>query len=368
MSPNQTTSTKLTRRDAVVITAGVAAIGCTAIAMLGLRNTPIDAAGAPLGSKEFIAAAAWIKENNAQYCDMNPEQTLLKIAKKTVPGLLTTIESTAYVVETATGLSASTEEHQRALGLYVRVRQFGAAATEELLQLIQLAKSTSDPIVYATALRACVDAQSAACEDVNAERWTIIDGENGVAWLAAAREALERKDDAAATVAIKNAVEAKLFKARAQTVGGLMNAAAVRKLPAYNQEMVGLALLPLTQIDPMHQFGALEYCIENGKPPLDRRSLCERIAIRLANDDQTVEGLTVAEAVGRLFIADRDWLIEVKNRKRLTIANATSVGYNSDSPYLPCKGGPNQGSAASRLSVRDPLATALAELKYKPTN
>ncbi len=366
MSKTQFITPKKLRPKTVLIGAGIATLSCTAIAMIGLHLKPIDPTGAVLGSTEFTAAADWIKANKAHYCDMSPEQTLLYLAKKPVPGLLTKEESIAHIIQATIELSVSTDPRQRAQGLYVHTLQLGGAAAPEIQQLVALAKSTNDSSVYATALAVCKDSKNEICTAVNAEKWAQIDTENGIAWLAAAQTALDRKDDESAKGAIEKAAAAKFFKSHTPTVAPLMSATAIKALPLYNREMVGLELMALPQISPMHQLSVIKYCVEKGIPRLERSTLCNDIATRLAKDDQTSEGLAVAASITKLFAWDKQRLAVIEAKKKSVATRAMDIAMSNALPYLPCADWVRNDSAYSRLLLFNPLVISEQELKANP--
>ena len=202
-----------TRKAAIIVLGGVV-LGCVAITAIATYNAPSDPAGAQPGSQEFVAAAKWIKDNKAEYCDMSPEQTLLQMANKTVVGKFTAQEGLQQIVQAANTYGANAEDTLRAQGLFLQALLKPKARALETAQLVNLAIEKNNPTLYAYAIQLCVDPQAAGCGNVGGKQWATMDAENGVAWLATAKDALDANDDAAATVAIETALNAKFFSAR----------------------------------------------------------------------------------------------------------------------------------------------------------
>ena len=82
------------------------------------------------------------------------------------------------------GLQASADAYANAVAVWLDVRHDDdASAAERVRRLAALAASTSDPRLYALALRSCWGHAKSACEGLSARRWAELDPDNAMPWL-----------------------------------------------------------------------------------------------------------------------------------------------------------------------------------------
>ena len=182
------------------------------------------------------------------------------------------------------------------------MRRYAGPATQALAGM---AASSSDPFVYASALRACAlfavgDASAAACQMLSAAQWARIDPNNSVPWLYEASQAAERGDLATLAEAMNRVAQARSsqdYRGEAEAIAE----AAVREGPgeaSATMLVIGeSAAWPL----PPYQV-ASKYCSGPSLADSNRRQICDSIAHRFADQgsnflEQRI-GIRMGERVG----------------------------------------------------------------------
>ena len=90
-------------------------------------------------------------------------------------------------------LRTSADPYARAVGIWLDLTDADAGDTRKR-RLVQLARESADPRLYALAFRSCTDTRRDVCANLSARRWAEVDPGNGMPWLYAMDEASRRGD------------------------------------------------------------------------------------------------------------------------------------------------------------------------------
>lgn len=183
-----------------------------------------------------------------------------------------------------------------------RQPQLRSAAAEPL---VRLALAGRDPATYAAAIYACGFVRTGACTSVSYAGWAKIDPDNAMAWLLAAGEAAERKDPIAEAESLQRAATAKGYDARIPILAPLFESDAVKTQSPLVRSSIALSLwgtssLPL--IAPAMALGT--YCVRPKTLDAERQAICEKLANKMLEKDESLVGLAMATAVGKKLAWD----------------------------------------------------------------
>jgi hypothetical protein len=263
--------------------------------------------------------------NDASACGLEQLDAALNGEKQAVELLA---QAQTLLGEVATRMGKSTIEQERAIGLVALIgnAEFATAEhdTDEAIRclndetciakkmadreqaispyvtaLAQMADATKDPNVYAAAFYTCRNSEAPACKAISAERWSQMDRSNAVPLLFTAG-AQKRPEDIAirdqALIAASNAV---LYEPRLLPVLSLSQSDAVQKAPPAVRLLIDNQLASQFIGNSVIDYTALfSHC----KPPANdlpgRRDSCNKLAEKIAQQDNTLIGLNMARIVG----------------------------------------------------------------------
>ncbi len=260
-----------------------------------------------------------------EICGLGKEDAQAMLSSK---GLGLTGTSSQIVAALTTKLIQSERARDKALGLFMQADQVGSAAWDaerlnrpgcdvaepdcrekpfEASQraramatepLVKLALSTGDVDAYAMALYACRSIKTGACSSVTYERWAVMEPNNAVVWFSLASQAQVRGDIQAHMFALQRAATATDFNTRVPafdvaSVGSLLPAG--DPLEAW---AVGDMLIRMSLFNGDRYSGVGRYCARIGKDPDINRSICDVLATKLEQKDQSLTGGAIAVSIG----------------------------------------------------------------------
>ncbi len=184
--------------------------------------------------------------------------------------------------------------------------------------LVKLALTSREPNIVAAAIYACEGTRVGACGTISIADWAAVDADNAAVWLMMANDAVARKDTAARDDALRRAAMAHGYELRAPSVASAANSDLVR------------AQSPLVQFDISNQlaisslapglpqsFSLLGYCLHDKNSATDaaRRAMCDTLANKLLQHDESLIGLSNAIAIGAKLGWDASRLQVLRDEK-----------------------------------------------------
>lgn len=185
------------------------------------------------------------------------------------------------------------------------------AADTHVRALARSAASTRDPHVYAFALGLCrarasaesatsaASAASAECAMLSTAQWARLDPDNAAPWLAAAREAAERRDDAAYAEAIHRAAGARVLDDGLGALFGVLGQPWIEALPAGVRAAVTAQWLEVALGFPLDVPGHAPAWCRDGAADANRRQSCEGLAALFLERSTSMVHLAVGRSIGR---------------------------------------------------------------------
>jgi hypothetical protein len=179
-----------------------------------------------------------------------------------------------------------------------------AAAQARAERLVDTATATTDPRVYAMAMRLCRPfhvGPPPSCSRLSLAQWARLDPANAAVWLELFEDATSRRDTPAANEALHRMATATSFDSRYGLVAGAVVAHAPNDdrsaLPAFTLavEVVGLEAafwLPGLQ-------SLVAACGGTALDDTNRRETCSRVAELMAEATDTLITPSIATAIGR---------------------------------------------------------------------
>jgi hypothetical protein len=169
-------------------------------------------------------------------------------------------------------LLQSAGARQQALGLMLQ--STGVMSTQHrddyaaLDALARLAAASSDPVVYAMALRSCSRAwagpSEGGCSEISERGWAQIDPGNAVPWLDLAGEASERDDAAAEAEALHQAASALHVDSDTDSLLAVAQPAMPPGLTPLEQYYVNVRLIGFQAALPLSYYRAVRDCSSAG--------------------------------------------------------------------------------------------------------
>jgi hypothetical protein len=180
---------------------------------------------------------------------------------------------------------------------YKAKQEAQASAAEPL---VQWALSSGDAKIYAAALYACGAVKAGACSSVSYAGWAQLEPENASVWLLIASDAERRKDVAARTAALDRAAAARDYNPRVPNVAAIFNADSVRAESPLVQSLVASKLMMVDSGLPRLSWasGIGRHCGRAEAMGDTRRVLCDQLATKIAEKDETLMGLRLAQSAG----------------------------------------------------------------------
>jgi len=184
--------------------------------------------------------------------------------------------------------------------------------------LVRLALTSRDPNIIAAAIYACQGTRAGACGAISIADWAAVDADNAAVWLMTANDAVARKDTAARDHALRRAAIAPGYDLRVPSLASIANSDLVEaQLPIVQFEIRNQ--LAISNIAPSipQSLSVSSYCIHDERIHKDevRRALCDTLANKLLQHDESLIGLINAIAIGAKLGWDASRLQSLRDEK-----------------------------------------------------
>jgi hypothetical protein len=167
--------------------------------------------------------------------------------------------------------------------------------------LLRSAASTTDPVIYALAMRACLrdERASPACGPLSAAQWARLEPDNAMPWFALAARARSQRDVDAEAEAMHRASLAKTSDPHLNLLSSILLPALRPDLPAQERTLVMLAVTSAdASVLPVYAGAPEGYC-EPARLDANRRQTCEAIATLLVEKGLTALDRGIGISTGR---------------------------------------------------------------------
>lgn len=202
--------------------------------------------------------------------------------------------------------------------------QTGAAAAP----LVKLALDSRDPNIIAAAIYACAGIRDGACGTISVADWAAVEPDNAVVWLMMADAALSAKDMVGRDAALRRAAAASGYDLRAPSLASVFDADLVKAQTPLAQSHISRELVT-SSLDAWTPpiVAAARYCLHEKTTDAERGTICEALASKLSQQDESLIGLSIAIAFGKKLGWDAARLQVLQDEK------AVSYGWMNDA-YL----------------------------------
>ncbi len=192
-------------------------------------------------------------------------------------------------------LGASADAYARAVAVWLEVAP-DAAAGQRPLRLAAMARTTTDPRLYALAFRACHSSGShEGCQALSVRRWAALDPGNAKPWLYALDDAVQAGDVSGQEEALFHLATASRIDDRYDTpVGPIVDAAGPDGAEPAAANALAIEAVGLSAAQPGNEFTLSRLCRASAAADANRRQSCLAAARVLADHADT----TLARAVG----------------------------------------------------------------------
>ena len=194
-----------------------------------------------------------------------------------------------------------------------------AAPVTATAPLVVIALAERDPAVIAAALYACRGDRTGACATISYADWVAVEPDNAVPWLNMADAALHNKDSAARDDALRRAAAASGYDARVPSLAPLWNAELIQTQSSLVRYSIG-AQLASSQIGTTHFpiYALSSFCKTDGLDDAQKK-LCDTLANKLLDQDDTVIGLAIAIFIGKTIGWDEARLQALREQKAVAL-------------------------------------------------
>lgn len=311
-----------------------------------------------------LASAVIVKEETPEVCGLSQSEVeaYLKLGDADVLDL--SKKSALVLADIARDMIQSKKISEQTVGLYVTAHLAGWKAMEverlnnpdcepsaecsskpfyamqdaraaSVEPLINLATSSNDPGVYAAALYACMGAKVGGCESLSYAQWAAMEPDNAAAWLSAASEAGSRKDPAAQAVAWQRAAEATRYDFRVPRIAGIVETESAQAQGPLSLTPMYALLFSANAMVGMPLFsGMVKHCSREEVRDDARRTLCDAIAEKMAESDETLLAAMMARAIGERVGWSAERLQSLKDE--YTVATGQMFEGITDKNMLSC--------------------------------
>ena len=300
-------------------------------------------APAPPPTKSLLGESGWkailenlaalLKRNKVEVCGLSDFDAALYIAGDTEVGTAAVNTTLAQVTGKLVG---SEQPREQALGLYMQAhlaewaRNYGeqskyricdgdmaciaqkmsvpqapAAPVPETRSvdaapLVALARSSRDPNIVAAALYACRDVQTGACKSISATDWAAIESNNAAAWLKVAADAAARTDNLGREDALRRAMVATEYDARTPAFSLVTDSdLVIAQSPLVKYFISSHLVNSRMSASGRPIWGLAGYCAYEKTIEAPRNTLCDTLANKVLENDDSLTALYVARAIGK---------------------------------------------------------------------
>jgi hypothetical protein len=265
------------------------------------------------------------KEHTSEVCGLSASEAKAFIASRDKP---LASSSNRGMAEAVSKLVQSSNLREKTLGLFITtiqtslatadaerlntpgckadepcfLKQFEAQMQARLANaeaLVKLALSSGDASAYAAALYACGSAVQGACSTISYSRLAEMVPDNAAAWLMVAGEANLKKDNVAVAKALQRAVDAKSYDVYTPPLASVLSSELVKAQTPLEQSLIATELRKIGSVVAfLKTEGVFSYCVPAGALDGGRRAICEALAAKFVEKDETSGALLVASKVG----------------------------------------------------------------------
>ncbi len=258
------------------------AVAATPVEVCGLGKVKLNEYGVPAQKldEEII---------QARLVEIGGEFTQSKIEIERALGLYISARAQSSLA----GLQASKDASCANLpggGCYDKAKPaVDAALIAAAAPLLDMARTTSDPAIYTSALRTCRWSTSEACKEISANRLLTIDPENMQSWLYVAEAAKRENDKLGEERALQRASEQQFYAERRLPVHRVLTALQARDEAPLVVNNVSAQMLAFEfNVTPSMPTVFQSFC---KKPALDlegRMEACKSLAIKMETGAESI--------------------------------------------------------------------------------
>ena len=194
-----------------------------------------------------------------------------------------------------------------------------ASTAASTAPLVALALAERDPAIIAAALYACRGDRTGACATISYADWVAVEPDNAAAWLQLADDALGKKELAASDDALRRAAAASGYDLRVPSQASVWNADLIQAQSPLVRASIGAQLASsqiTTTSTPIYALN--NYCRPEGLDATHKK-VCDTLANRLLDQDDTVIGLSIATFIGKRIGWDEARLRALRDEKGVAL-------------------------------------------------
>lgn len=174
-----------------------------------------------------------------------------------------------------------------------------ASTAASIAPLVALALAERDPAIIAAALYACRGDRTGACATISHADWVAVEPDNAAAWLQMADDASLKNEPARRDDALRRAAAASGYDLRVPSLASVWNADLIQSQSPLVLSSIGLQLASSqinTTFTPISAM--VTYCRPDGLDDAHKK-LCDTLANKLLDQDDSVIGLSMATIIGK---------------------------------------------------------------------
>ena len=306
--------------------------------------------------------AALLKRDKVEVCGLSDFDAALFVAGDTEVGTAAVNTTLAQV----TGiLVSSTQPREQALGLYMQAhlaewaRNYGeqskyricdgdlecigqkisaslqmpgpqatASRSTDVTPLITLALASRDPSIIATALYACRGIDGGACRSISADHWTANEPNNAAAWMTVADTAATRQDARGQDAALRRAAIATEYDSRKPSLALVTDSEFfISQSPLVQDAITHHLVVVSSAMSPIR--GLAGHCLHDKRIDNVRDMLCDTLAKKLLDKDESITGITIAGLIGKKMGWDAAQLQMQKDERTVFEGSAQDVSFSN---------------------------------------
>ncbi len=185
--------------------------------------------------------------------------------------------------------------------------------------LVKLALSERDPAIIAAAIYTCRGDRTDACAAISYADWVAVEPENAAAWLLLADNASSNNELPVRENALRRAAAASGYDLRVPSLASVWNADLTQAQSPLELSSIGLQLATSQMITTLTPINAMvSYCRPDGLDDAQKQ-LCDTLASKLLEQDDSVIGLSIAAFIGKKIGWDAARLQALRDQKGVAL-------------------------------------------------
>lgn len=272
-------------------------------------DTPAASMASPAAERVEVCGLDWVEANADGSVD---ESTLTEMAVLAASRqrLLAVVEASGELGRSAALLIRSIDLRRKGVALLLPACPDPACeataqqALEQSIELTQelasLAMTTTDPRVYALAVKTCGTSRPGSCALLNTAQWARLDADNAEPWLYVLEEAGQRKDRALMEEALHRLGTAVRFEARPSLIDALVaeraGPADIDQLAAF---VIGVEVAGVNAAQSLPLIGFMNVCNSASLKDANRRQECDAAASVLTERSDSLLIASLGAGIGR---------------------------------------------------------------------